>query len=441
MAVALRFAARSDVGLVRSNNQDSAYAGPHLLVVADGMGGHAGGDVASSIVVGELSGLDGDSHGANALPLLEETISLAHEDLVARVKDEPALSGMGTTVTALLRSGNRLALAHIGDSRGYLLRDDALTQVTTDHTFVQHLVDSGRISPEEAERHPQRSVLLRVLGDIDADVVPDTSMREIIPGDRWLLCSDGLSGVVSPETIEDTLRSTPDVGNCADTLIELALKGGAPDNVTCIVADVVDLTDEDDGTPPSTTPQIVGSAAIRRNVPTRAHSGPAARAASLGKKTTPDGEVVDDEISSFDPHTRLRKAGWIMIIIGALALIVAGLLGGYSWTQSQYYVGVSGNEVAIYKGIPQTIGPWALSEVVEESSVTVSDLPDYVQTRVKQTISASSLTDARSIITNITGDLPDPESMASPTESPEPTQSPRPIGGQAQPQVPQKGTS
>jgi protein phosphatase len=206
VAIALRYAARSDVGLVRQNNQDSGYAGPHLLVIADGMGGHAGGDVASSLAIGELAPLDGESHGSDdALAHLERAVRAAHAELLARVQEEPQLAGMGTTITALMRAGNRLALAHIGDSRAYLLRDGGLTQITKDHTFVQTLVDEGRLTPEEAEHHPQRSVLMRVLSDIVDDPEPDFSIRESRVGDRYLLCSDGLSGVVSFETLQETL--------------------------------------------------------------------------------------------------------------------------------------------------------------------------------------------------------------------------------------------
>ena len=184
MNIALKYAALSDVGLVRSNNQDSGYAGPHLVVVADGMGGHAGGDVASSLAVAALAPLDGESHGPDeALALLESSIDNARLDLVERSEQTPELAGMGTTVTALLRSGNTLAMAHLGDSRAYLLRDGVLNQVTTDHTFVQHLVDTGRITPEEAEYHPQRNVVMRVLGDFDVDLTPDMSVREARPGE------------------------------------------------------------------------------------------------------------------------------------------------------------------------------------------------------------------------------------------------------------------
>ena len=268
MAIALRYAARSDVGLVRSNNQDSGYAGPSLLVIADGMGGHAGGDVASSLAIGEMAPLDGESHGADAvLNHLSDAIHAAHRELLERVVEEPALSGMGTTVTALLRTGGRLALAHIGDSRAYLLRDGQLTQITRDHTFVQRLVDDGRITLEEAEQHPQRSVLMRVLSDVIDDVEPDLSMREAKLGDRYLLCSDGLSGVVSFETIQDTMAAGKDPGPTCEQLVQLALRSGAPDNVTCIVADIVDAA----GTPTDTVPVVVGAASLQQ--PARSGSG------------------------------------------------------------------------------------------------------------------------------------------------------------------------
>ena len=229
MTIALRYAARSDVGLVRANNQDSAYAGPHLLVVADGMGGHAGGDVASSVAVATLAPLDDEAHGPDdALEELDRALHAAQDELLHRADADPELAGLGTTVTALLRAGSKLAMAHIGDSRAYLLREGALTQVTTDHTFVQHLVSTGKITAEEAETHPQRSVVMRVLGDFDMEIVPDLSVREARPGDRWLLCSDGLSGVVSADTLAETLRSVTDVGSCADRLVQLALRARRP---------------------------------------------------------------------------------------------------------------------------------------------------------------------------------------------------------------------
>src|SRR5665648_332569 len=176
----------------------------------------------------------------------------AHEELLALAEENPALAGLGTTVTALLRSGNKLAMAHIGDSRAYLLREGELTQVTTDHSFVQHLVNTGKLTPEEAEHHPQRSVLLRVLGDFDMEIVPDLSVREARAGDRWMLCSDGLSGVVSHDTMADALRDVDDAGACAEKLVDLALRGGAPDNITVVVGDVVEVDDLPDGAAPET---------------------------------------------------------------------------------------------------------------------------------------------------------------------------------------------
>jgi serine/threonine protein phosphatase PrpC len=414
VSIALRYAARSDVGLVRANNQDSAYAGPHLLVVADGMGGHAGGDVASSVAIAALAPLDGESHGPDdALDELERALEAARDEIVARTEAEPDLAGMGTTVTAILRAGNKLAMVHLGDSRGYLLRDGALTQVTTDHTFVQHLVNTGKITPEEAEHHPQRSVVMRVLGDFDPDVAPDLSVREARPGDRWLLCSDGLSGFVSGDTIADTLRDVADVA-CAARLVQLALRAGGGDNVTVVVADVVELDNVRDGGGPSTSAAIVGSAATSRNRPTAAADGPAARASALSKQagaaarsaadgTAPAAEagVADstEEAENADaPDPRRRRRHRIVAALVALVVLAALATGGwlsYRWTQTQHYVGIDAGNVAIYQGIPQTIGPIALSTVVERSNARVDDLSAYVRDRLEQTIHTNSLADAR----------------------------------------------
>ncbi len=268
MAIALRYAARSDIGLGRyKENQDSGYAGPHLLVVADGMGGNAGGDVASSLAVGRLAALDGESHGADALQHLEHAVRGAAGAVRDRARDQPELSGMATTVTAILRSGNRLALAHIGDSRAYLLHDGEVTQVTADHTFVQRLVDEGRITAEEAERHPQGNIVMRMLGDIDSNDDIDSSVRTAEVGDRWLLCSDGLSGFVSLDTIAETMTEVEDPGACAERLIQLALRGGGADNITAIVADVVPATTRAADPPRGRRARRPGSARGRAPLP------------------------------------------------------------------------------------------------------------------------------------------------------------------------------
>ncbi|HLS01752.1 MAG TPA: protein phosphatase 2C domain-containing protein, partial [Beutenbergiaceae bacterium] len=265
MAIAFSFAARSDIGLTRASNQDSGYAGPHLLAVADGMGGAAGGDIASSVALAHLVPLDGDSHGSDdLLDHLENALQNAHKDLGEYVEQYPELAGLGTTVVAMLRSGSTAAMVHIGDSRAYMLRDGALHQVTTDHTFVQFLVDTGQITPEDAETHPQRSIILRALGDNSTALDLDTTVRQLNVGERWLLCSDGLSGMVSPDTIAETLTEIDDVGECADRLVDLALRAGGQDNITVILADIVDAS-----TPTDNAPQIVGAAAVERNNPTR----------------------------------------------------------------------------------------------------------------------------------------------------------------------------
>lgn len=424
MSIALRYAARSDIGLVRSNNQDSAYAGPHLLMVADGMGGHAGGDVASSIAVAALAPLDDEAHGPDdALDELDAALHAAQDELLARAKADADLGGMGTTVTALLRAGNKLVMAHIGDSRAYLLRDGELNQVTIDHTFVQHLVNTGKITLEEAAHHPQRSVVMRVLGDFDMEIIPDLSVREARPGDRWLLCSDGLSGVVSAETIAETMDSITDVNACADRLVQLALRGGGPDNVTVIVADVVDLDDLPDGAAPTTAATVVGSAALYRNVPTSAADGPAARAASLARaasEPTTAGDLPDDDA----PQPRRRRGRALLVVV--LALVVLGGAGyaGYRWTQTQYYVGIADGKVAIYRGIDQSIGPVRLSEVVEESQLQVASLAPFVQDRLAQSIVATSLADARSHVQIIQSEAAMAGTAPSASASPSPSSSP-----------------
>lgn len=396
MSIALRYAARSDVGLVRSNNQDSAYAGSHLLVVADGMGGHAGGDVASSVAIGRLAALDSETPASDIVATLEESVLEANQEILRRARDEPQLRGLGTTITALLRAEGKFALAHIGDSRAYLLRDEETVQITKDHTFIQRLLDEGRLTEDEAERHPQRSVLMRVLGDVDADPELDLSLRAAHPGDRWLLCSDGLSGLVSLDTIDATLKDIEDPGECADALVQLALKGGGPDNITCIVADVVDLDALPRGVEaPSTTPQIVGSAARNRHRPTTA-SGPAAKAAALTREE-PEIPYEDEDFSEEEPP---RRSPWpAVVVLALLVALLGGLLwGGYAWSQRQYYVGTDGTRVVLYQGLAQDLGPVSLSQPLEVTDIEIEDLPEITRQQVESTISASDREGADQII-------------------------------------------
>lgn len=421
MTIALRYAACSDIGLVRSNNQDSAYAGPHLLVVADGMGGHAGGDVASSIAVATLAPLDDEAHGPDdALEQLDRALHAAQDELLARAGRDPELAGLGTTVTALLRAGSKLAMAHIGDSRAYLLRDGEMTQVTADHTFVQFLVNTGKITAEEAKHHPQRSVVMRVLGDFDMEIVPDLSVREARAGDRWMLCSDGLSGVVSSDTLAETLRAVDDVEACAERLVQLALRAGGPDNITVIVADIVDLDTLPDGAAPDTAPAIVGSAATSRNRPSTAQDGPAARAATLTRTTAPpdpDATTAPDDDAGRHARRRWMLRGLAVAVV--LAAVGVAAASAYRWTQTQYYVAVAGGDVAIFRGIPQTLGPLTLSKVVEPTALTANKLPGYVRSRLEQTIPATSLSDARERVARlIVEPKPSPTASASPAATP-----------------------
>ena len=258
MTLALRFAVRSDVGLLREGNEDSAYAGPHLLAVADGMGGHAAGEVASAATITTLAPLDAEDPGPDLVGALADAVSTANLRLQELIISDPAIEGMGTTLTALLWSDGYAALCHIGDSRAYLLRDGQFVQITHDHTLVQSLVDEGKITEDDVATHPHRSLLLRAL-DGRTIAEPDLAPLETLPGDRYLLCSDGLSGVVTEQTLHQTLSSIRDPDKAALQLVELAIRGGGPDNITCIVADVVDTATS--RVPPTWQPVFAGAAA------------------------------------------------------------------------------------------------------------------------------------------------------------------------------------
>lgn len=240
----MRYAARSDVGRIRSKNDDSAYVGRHLAVVADGMGGHAGGDVASASTVLDMIHLDHDDYPEGAETVLADEIQTANSLLSELVHQNPKLSGMGTTVTALLLEGRKLHFAHIGDSRAYRLRNKKFEQVSVDHTFVQRLIDEGRLRPEEAETHPHKNVLMRVLGDVDASPELDLDVLDVEPGERWLLCSDGLN-YVAGHVVERMVRETKDLRECAEILVALTLEAGAPDNVTVVMLEIAEETDDD----------------------------------------------------------------------------------------------------------------------------------------------------------------------------------------------------
>ncbi|GAB3117214.1 protein phosphatase 2C domain-containing protein [Janibacter alkaliphilus] len=391
MPITFSYAARSDVGMVRKDNQDSGYAGPRLLVVADGMGGHAGGDIASSTVISEVVDLDSDAVSAGEAPRrLGEALSRANSEIAGLIDATPELEGMGTTVTALMRSRNKLFLAHIGDSRAYLARGGRVTQITRDHSFVQTLIDEGRITEEEASTHPQRSVVTRVLTGTDGDE-PDIGAREAQVGDRYLLCSDGLSGFVAADTIAEIVSDGRSPAETADELVALALKAGAPDNVTVVVGDVVD------GTNGSTQPQIVGAAELRHRRKRPVADSPAARAAALTRNE-------DDGVELAEEGEGSRGGRWLKRL-GALAVVLLLLGGiayaGYAWTQQQYYIGEQDGRVTVYQGIANDLGPLTLSEPVDQTDIQVSDLPRFHQESVRQTISYDSREDAEERVTSL----------------------------------------
>ena len=350
MTLVLRYAARSDRGLVRANNEDSVYAGARLLALADGMGGHAAGEVASQLVIAALAPLDDDEPGGDLLSQLENAVRAGNSAIAAHVEADPELEGMGTTLTAILFAGNRLGLVHIGDSRGYLLRDGELTQITKDDTFVQTLVDEGRITPEEAHSHPQRSLIMRAL--TGHEVEPTLIMREARAGDRYLLCSDGLSDPVSQETILEALQ-IPDVAESADRLIELALRGGGPDNVTVVVADVIDYDygqtqpilagavsgDDDQGAPPNTAAGRASAINPRRNEPKRALPAPE------------------------EPPKRPRSTWRVFLFAALVVLVVLGALAiGRTIIRNNYYVTAYDDTVSIMRGVQGSFLGFALQE-------------------------------------------------------------------------------
>ncbi|MCF2707227.1 serine/threonine-protein phosphatase [Arcanobacterium haemolyticum] len=415
MSIQLRYAAFSDIGLVRSSNQDAGYASSHLLVLADGMGGAAAGDVASSVTVGYLAGIDDDVHTADELlPTLRSAIAVAHDDLIRRVDEDPEIAGLGTTCIAILRSNNKLAMVHVGDSRAYLLRNGEMTQVTKDHTLVQFLVDHGQITPEEAEHHPKRNVIMRNVGDMPGDVELDESVREAIIGDRWLLSSDGLFGVVARDTIEHTLRTYTDLAECGNHLIELALAAGAPDNVTVVLADVVDGADSSVGLQ-SQAPIVVGSAALDPGWHSRGGNSAAAQAARLFSQPQEPVEVVDEPAERPRPRIVAKLAATIAVV----AILAAGIFGGYRWTQSQYYVAENDGFVTIYRGIPQSIGSLSLSSVERTTTIRVSDLQQVARDRLTSPIVRGSLAEAEAVVENISQQLtPEAAASASPSEAP-----------------------
>ncbi|SNS57392.1 protein phosphatase [Geodermatophilus pulveris] len=431
MSLALRYAARSDRGLVRGNNQDSVYAGPRLLAVADGMGGHAAGDVASKVVIAALEHLDDDAPSGDMLQALREAVFDGSEHLREVIRDSPQLEGMGTTLTAVLFAGGRLALCHVGDSRAYLLRDGVLQQITHDDTFVQTLIDDGRITPEEANHHPQRSLLLRALNGQDVD--PDLSMREARAGDRYLLCSDGLSGVVSEETLAEALQD-PDPHATADRLVELALRSGGPDNITVIVADVVE--DGGEGTYP-VDPVVDGAAGDnvgQRAVDPRSAAG---RAALADPRPAPPAAGVGGGAGRAAAPPPGRRRRRVLAALAAVVLLGAAAVGAYLWVLSNWFVGVQdtadGERVTVFRGLETSLLGMDLNRVSSVTDLPVADLTPAGASKVERGIEATDAGHAERIVAMLRDQRLQP---CPPPEEPEPTPSPSPALPSAAPATP-----
>lgn len=398
-------AASSHVGKIRASNQDSGSVGRHVFVVADGMGGHAGGDVASAIAVQHLFGIDrAYSSVEEAREVLFTNIMEAGQELTNTVVEHPELTGMGTTVSAMIRVKDQMVIAHIGDSRIYRLREGVLEQITTDHTFVQRLVESGRITPEEAAVHPRRSVLMRVLGDVDVTPEVDTHIVDTQPGDRWLLCSDGLSGYVPERDIAETLLTVDDVELACHKLITQSLSEGAPDNVTVVV---VRVQEGIDFSPPA-EPRMVGSAAE----PLTYESGPVTKKAGLpvllfhplralppaDEHFEPEEEYLEELIREDRRRLIRRRLVWLVSVAAIIGGLVWGAIAAYQWTQTRFYVAESDGMVAIYRGVPQDVWVITLSSLHSVTDIDVADLPPYQQEIVEGTFPVGSLSEAQDFI-------------------------------------------
>jgi PPM family protein phosphatase len=405
--------AASDVGKVRSSNQDSGYAGINLFFVADGMGGHAGGDIASAITAQHVATADEPvENSQQAEQKLIDYIWQANEKLGASVDQHSELAGMGTTFSGMFVNGTSVSIGHIGDSRIYLARDGVVKQITSDHTFVQRLVDTGRISEEEALVHPRRSVLMRVLGDVEQFPEVDIETFETKPGDRWMVCSDGLSGVVPESLMHRIMLSNSTVQEATDLLVGEALEFGAPDNVTVILVDVLDAQDDAEVSP---SRNFVGSAASEVVIEERKGRrilrilNPMTLIEMLQKPEDPTSfapeseELLEKILKDTKGRIRARRLRQIATYLLIVAAATYGLFLAYEYTQTRYFVGTSDGVVVIYKGIKEELGPFKFSTVYEVSDITLESLTDFQREALERSIAAESLEEARRVLDQLGG--------------------------------------
>jgi protein phosphatase len=398
---------------VRKDNQDSGYAGPHLLAIADGVGGAVRGDLASGTAIQQLRRLD-QPPGNDALEQLAGAVHRTHDKLADLVAESPELEGTSTTVTAGLFDGTRLAMVHVGDSRAYLLRGGALSHLTKDHTFVQGLVDEGRITEDEARVHPHRNLILRAVDGVH-EPEPDVTTLALEPGDRLLFCSDGCSGVLTDDDLARLLGADT-VEQAARALVRAALEAGSSDNVTVVVAEVADDGDVATG-PDDTTevaepaPVVVGAAAGAVRAPARG---------LLRRRSEPE-PPVDPEALRYAPlpprrSVWRRRFGVLMLV---LVVVAAAAFGVYRWSQGQYYVGERAGHVAIYKGVDWSFPGVRMHHHVEDSPLLLIALDDFKAAQVRDGIQVGSLQDARAKVASLI-------EQACPTPAPTPTPSPTP---------------
>jgi PPM family protein phosphatase len=405
--------AASDVGKVRSSNQDSGYAGVNLFFVADGMGGHAGGDIASAITAQHVAKADEPvENSQQAEQKLIDYIWQANEKLGTSVDQHSELAGMGTTFSGIFVNGTSVSIGHIGDSRIYLARDGVVKQITSDHTFVQRLVDTGRITEEEALVHPRRSVLMRVLGDVEQFPEVDLETFETKPGDRWMVCSDGLSGVVPEVLMHRILLSNSTVQEATDLLVGEALEFGAPDNVTVVLVDVLDAKDEIEVSPART---FVGSAASEVVIEERKGRrilrilNPMTLIEMLQKPEDPTSfapeseELLEKILKETKGRIRARRLRQIATYLLIVAAATYGLFLAYEYTQTRYFVGTNDGVVVIYKGIKEELGPFKFSTVYEVSNITLDSLTDFQREALERSIGTENLEDARRVLDQLGG--------------------------------------
>lgn len=421
MPLALRFVAHSEVGLVRKNNQDSAYVSPTMLVVADGMGGAAAGDLASAIAVRELRAVDTERTGADMLDALEEAINAAGAAISELTEADPRLDGMGSTVCGAMFDGSRLGLANIGDSRAYRYRDGEFVRLTRDHSWVQTLVDEGRITEAEALEHPHRSLILRVING-QPNHLPDLELVDAVAGDRLMICSDGLCGFVTDEVI--AARMDGDREAVLASLVDLALHEGGQDNITIIVADIVE------GEPEGTARVLGAAASLDLDNPLETTGEQPRVAPAAGPRPGPE----DAELIRYAPLARRRASSRVKLLLLVLLPLLAIGAGGWAWysyVQRQYYLGADKETLAIFQGVPQQVFSVPLSHVVVPDTTRVADLPLYYQEQVRGTLPAESLDGAKQTLDFLrekaAACIKQREDRQNPTPSPTPaTTSPSP---------------